>query len=574
MVTDVDGIDELLERLEPLLAPAQREHLESIRRRLHAGRLRVLIAGESKRGKSTLINALLGREILPTGVLPLTSVPTTVEYGDLDRVEIRFLDGRVESAAGFDTLSDIATEVGNPSNTRGVAAVTVRAQHLLLAAGLQLVDTPGIDSVYEPNGTEARRALADIDLAVFVVSASPPLSAGELTFLREVSELAIDTLVAVTKTDMLDPGELEEVVAFTTTALRDAFGRTPTIFPTSARRALNATGGAPSGLPELTHVLMAAAADKVSLLLTSAAAQGSRLAEAAIAEADLVATAAELDAEDLARRQAELDRRLQAIGGMSAESSAILDAGIRRLVAETTEQARVEQALGVAQAQMGVDRWNSEHPTIRGRELETGARSAGVAIATERAETWRLRRTSEIDRELAELGERLTQRLTEQLDAIRVTTSEVFDLAPSPSAPAAALLSPPKLPVIGDRQTGQTGLLEAAVRTRIPGRLGRRLVIEGVDTEIGDVVAQLTGSIRGAFQASLLDTGRQVSGEMNGRLRESVAHVRDAADRAIGLARLQAKDRSVAVAQERRRAAALRELVTVLHRSDPTARPA
>ena len=46
--------------------------------RLDAARLRVLVVGEAKRGKSTLVNAMLGREVLPSSVTPLTAVTTTV----------------------------------------------------------------------------------------------------------------------------------------------------------------------------------------------------------------------------------------------------------------------------------------------------------------------------------------------------------------------------------------------------------------------------------------------------------------------------------------------------------------
>ena len=56
----------------------------------------MLVAGEAKRGKSTLINALLGRAVLPAGVTPLTAVATTVRYGDDPHAEVRFADGHEE----------------------------------------------------------------------------------------------------------------------------------------------------------------------------------------------------------------------------------------------------------------------------------------------------------------------------------------------------------------------------------------------------------------------------------------------------------------------------------------------
>src|SRR5580698_8817700 len=71
-----------------------REQLAALLDRLDAARLRVLVVGEAKRGKSTLINALLGRAVLPTGVTPLTAVPTTVTHGTGEAMEVAFAGGR------------------------------------------------------------------------------------------------------------------------------------------------------------------------------------------------------------------------------------------------------------------------------------------------------------------------------------------------------------------------------------------------------------------------------------------------------------------------------------------------
>lgn len=76
-----------LNRLAALGTERDREQLLALLDRLDAARLRVLVVGEAKRGKSTLINALLGRDVLPSGVTPLTAVATTVRYSDDSRIE-------------------------------------------------------------------------------------------------------------------------------------------------------------------------------------------------------------------------------------------------------------------------------------------------------------------------------------------------------------------------------------------------------------------------------------------------------------------------------------------------------
>lgn len=91
-----------------------REQLAALTERLDAARLRVLVAGEAKRGKSSLVNALLGRPVLPTGVTPLTAVTTTVRHGADPHVTARFADGH-EDRYRLDALADLVTERGNPA---------------------------------------------------------------------------------------------------------------------------------------------------------------------------------------------------------------------------------------------------------------------------------------------------------------------------------------------------------------------------------------------------------------------------------------------------------------------------
>ncbi|MGB8382323.1 MAG: dynamin family protein, partial [Dermatophilaceae bacterium] len=76
--TEPTGLAQILRQAHQVATDEEAERLHQLRDRLARQRLRVLVAGEAKRGKSTLINALLGRDLLPTGVLPLTAITTTV----------------------------------------------------------------------------------------------------------------------------------------------------------------------------------------------------------------------------------------------------------------------------------------------------------------------------------------------------------------------------------------------------------------------------------------------------------------------------------------------------------------
>ena len=70
------------------------ENLREIGEKLSGNRFHLVVLGQFKRGKSTFINSLLGDKVLPTAVVPLTSIVTLLKYGDKENIEILFNDGR------------------------------------------------------------------------------------------------------------------------------------------------------------------------------------------------------------------------------------------------------------------------------------------------------------------------------------------------------------------------------------------------------------------------------------------------------------------------------------------------
>ncbi|HYB46167.1 MAG TPA: dynamin family protein [Streptosporangiaceae bacterium] len=210
-----------LNSLAALGTERDREQIQALLDRLDAARLRVLVAGEAKRGKSTLINALLGRDVLPSGVTPLTAVATTVRYGDDARAEVVFRDGHEEQHP-LSALADFVTEVRNPRNERMVAGVTVYLDAPVLAGGVELVDTPGTGSVFQWDTEAAYEALRTMDAAVFVLAADPPVSASERDLLGQVAELSVTTFAVLNKADHLDEAGLAEASEFTRRVLAEA----------------------------------------------------------------------------------------------------------------------------------------------------------------------------------------------------------------------------------------------------------------------------------------------------------------------------------------------------------------
>jgi predicted GTPase len=180
--------------------------------RLAEDRFNLVVVGRFNRGKTSVMNAILGTERLPTGVVPLTSVITTVSYGSNECVFIDYESHRLPHRIALDALPDYVTQRGNPGNSRGVAVARVELPADLLRRGFHFVDTPGLGSSIIENTRTTERFLPEADAFVLVTSYDSPLSEEELLLLRGLGPTAGRTFLLINKHDMLSPEERAEVL--------------------------------------------------------------------------------------------------------------------------------------------------------------------------------------------------------------------------------------------------------------------------------------------------------------------------------------------------------------------------
>ena len=209
--------------------------LSELQTRLSKGRLHFAVLGQFNRGKSTFINALLRIKALPTSVLPLTSVPTLIEYGAETACRIRFLDGREEVSATAASgemetvLRKYVAEASNPKNILGVRDAALTCASDLLANGTVLIDTPGFGSTHLHNTQTTLDLLVECDAALFLLSADPPMTQTEMEFLRQVKERIPKLYFILNKVDLLSPPELKEVEGFIRGILTKELGFPPDV---------------------------------------------------------------------------------------------------------------------------------------------------------------------------------------------------------------------------------------------------------------------------------------------------------------------------------------------------------
>ncbi|MGH3585766.1 MAG: dynamin family protein, partial [Pseudonocardia sp.] len=269
-------LDLALTTLEPYERPDLVERLRGALARLRAGRVRVLIVGEFKQGKSMLVNGLVGAPVCPTFDDVATAVPTVVHHAE--KVSVTLVrtherpDGERRSErieVPSDELADHVCEQGNPGNREGWSHVEVGVPRPVLAGGLELVDTPGVGGLQSVHGAATLSALPSADAVLLVSDASQEYTAPELEFLAHAASVCPTVACVLTKCDLYP--EWRRIMELDAAHLAAA-GITAPVFPVSstlrwdAVRTGNTELNEESGFPALVghlrqHVL--AQADRV-----------------------------------------------------------------------------------------------------------------------------------------------------------------------------------------------------------------------------------------------------------------------------------------------------------------------
>ena len=227
VTSDVDGAARLLrlaQLAEELASSRIAEEARDLANRISEGRFYVACIGQFKRGKSTLINALIGDPVLPVGFTPVTAVPTVIRFGDRRRARIQAGDGSWQEVPASD-LNQYVSEEYNPENTKGIRGVEVFVPSRLLAGGMCLVDTPGLGSVFTGNSAATHAFIPHVDAALVVIGADPPLAGEELALVEAVARHVQDIVLVLNKADRATPEERAAAVSFADRQVRKRLQR-------------------------------------------------------------------------------------------------------------------------------------------------------------------------------------------------------------------------------------------------------------------------------------------------------------------------------------------------------------
>ena len=244
--------------------------------KLEAERFHLVVLGEFNHGKSTFVNALLGQDVLPTGITPTTAAINHVVYAQNPTAKVVLTSGESKYLDPGQLKEWVTVAGGHASE---VAYVELGFPSDLLQNNVVLVDTPGVNDLNEQRAEVTYGYVPRADAVVFLLDAGQALKDSEREFLRSrVLESARDRLIFVLgKMDMLSPDERAAVVDYVKGGLAQ-ITPDPVVFPLSAKD-WGRSKDPNSGMPELMQYFERfLARDRAQVILDNAATDAARTA--------------------------------------------------------------------------------------------------------------------------------------------------------------------------------------------------------------------------------------------------------------------------------------------------------
>lgn len=198
----------------------------------------VLFCGEFKRGKSSLVNAIIGTNLCPTDIGIATSVITTIKYGAVKKA-VRYYGNLLEDANSLKSeeieWDDIEKyTMGDVLEIDNTILVELSYPSPFLKNGITIIDTPGIGGLDPRHAILTHMALPKADVIVFVTDAGEPLTQSELDFYEnKVLSCGKQNVVLVNKSDILTEDTLATHIG--NTKLQLAKFCSPEVIPVSAK---------------------------------------------------------------------------------------------------------------------------------------------------------------------------------------------------------------------------------------------------------------------------------------------------------------------------------------------------
>lgn len=182
--------------------------------RIASNNVAVLVCGEFKRGKSSLVNALIGEDLCPVDDCIATASVSIIKYGAKTKVTRHFLDSSNQIATEIVDYNQISQfSKGSSVNIDNTIFLEIEIPSEKLKSGLCVIDTPGIGGLDARHLSLTSFALTKADCVLFVADAGEPMSASELNFIKDkIAPFGRNLKIVLNKIDTLSEDQIPELI--------------------------------------------------------------------------------------------------------------------------------------------------------------------------------------------------------------------------------------------------------------------------------------------------------------------------------------------------------------------------
>jgi len=515
----------------------------------------LVVAGQFKRGKSSVINGLLGDRLLPVGVIPLTSVVTLIQSGASARAHVELLDGRAQELP-LEALADFVTERGNPKNAKGVRQVIIEHPSSWLVDGVRLIDTPGIGSVYQHNTDVTQEYLPRADAVLLIASVEQPLSRAELEFLSSIRQYAGKVFCLLNKIDYVQREELTEAVSFAREAIYSALETEVPIFPVSARLALDSklargTSSADSGFPEFEQALRRFMTDeRRAVWMDSVARSLLRILAHARFALELEAKILETPLSQIEDKLTAYEAKKQEFGRALGDYQVLMDSGARALIKDEIEPALEKFKMGErARLCALVEEWFEASRGLSARKLDVLLEQRTKKEIRAGYDSWLAGEDLTASAAFEKLCGRFWREMQEGVDELVRYSSELFSVR-FEAVPDDSRWSP---------ESGfyykfwyePSGLatLSSSLLTILPRFVSTRLIVRRWRAQALELVEVQAGRLRYDFEQRVQKSAQDARGRMVRRIEATLAGIEAAIEGATTARRRGAEQVSAGMAR-------------------------
>lgn len=208
--------------------PKTSDNFKLSREVLEKGEFNLAVCGKVKNGKSSLINSLIGKELLPVCNEVATSRVFKISHAEEDKFYLVYANGNrkeisKEELAVYGSQAEINRN-GEQEIENTIAYIQVYTPMDFLPEGVSLIDTPGIGSLYPQHTAITKQSIQTADAALFVMNPTP-LEAIEVDFLKEIVGITPGILFVTTKTDECGNESVEAAIQRNRQIIKEAVGK-------------------------------------------------------------------------------------------------------------------------------------------------------------------------------------------------------------------------------------------------------------------------------------------------------------------------------------------------------------